>query len=958
VHPEWQATVMTVDGTDDAALRFRILGPLQVEHDGAAVAVGGAKPRTLLAVLLVAAGEVVPADRLVDALWGDTPPPGATTALRAYVSRLRTALAPGATLEHRPPGYRLALDDATLDAAAFERLVASARAATAAGDHRSALADLDAALALWRGDALAEFADDDFARAPVARFTELRTGALEDHAEALLALGRAADAVPELEALVRAHPSRERPAVALMEALYATGRQADALAAYHQLRARLDDELGVEPAAPAQALYRRILLHDPALAAPARQGNLPRRASGFVGRDAEVARVLAALRHSPLVTLTGVGGAGKTRLAVEVASRDRPRFPDGAWLCELAALPDDSPIGDAVAAALQIQQRPGLSIEQTVIEYLRTRSLLLVVDNCEHVLAHAARLLSEVVQHCPRVVVLATSREPLGIEGEQVWPVPPLPAEDATTLFVQRARAASPDFRLDAAAADAVATICARLDGLPLGIELAAARMRAMSPVEVARRLEETPLLGGGRGPVARHQSLVAAIEWSYRLLPEAEQRLFRSMSVFVGGADLRGVHRVADPTADEDDVLDRITRLVDRSMVGADSGVHSRYRLLETLRAFGRSRTQAEGEDLALARRHAAYYVGLAERAGRGLQGPDERAWVEEALADFDNMRAAYRQARADHDQDLAMRLVAAVPELVNLRIGYEASGWAEQLLDDVHPGHPRYVVAVGAAARGAWNRNDYVLAAKLARRAEGRHPPPRTARIAYPGDVLADVALYEGDVDRALQHYTAEAERARRDDDPIRLVWTLYYVAVCQAVRRQPHLGVAAAEESLDVAEETANPTARSMARYAVGLVLKKTDPARALTLFDEAAGLAASVRNFWWHGIALMEAAATRAVHGDPAAAARAFLTVVDHWDQAGDVTQQWLNLRYVARLLHRVGAEADATTLHAHLVAAGKPSPLGPPGAPEAGAQSGRASEAAAVAHARAALRRIA
>ncbi len=222
-----------------------------------------------------------------------------------------------------------------------------------------------------------------------------------------------------------------------------------------------------------------------------------------------------------------------------------------------------------------------------------------------------------------------------------------------------------------------------------------------------------------------------------------------------------------------------------------------------------------------------------------------------------------------------------------------------------------------------------------------------------------MADVALSAGDVARAVGHYTAAAGRARADGDRVRLVWTLYYVAVCQAVRREPGQGLAAAEESLDVAEETANPTARSMARYALGLVLKKADPGRALVLFDEAADLAASVRNFWWHGIAMMEAAATRAVHGDPRAAARAFLAVLDHWDQAGDVTQQWLNLRYVARLLHRVDAVDDAATLHAFLVAAGKPSPLGTSGSPRTGESPAQAaSEAAAVAHARAALRRIA
>jgi predicted ATPase len=600
-----------------------------------------------------------------------------------------------------------------------------------------------------------------------------------------------------------------------------------------------------------------------------------------------------------------------------------------------------------------------MSIEQTVIEYLRSRRLLLLMDNCEHVLFHAARLVDAIVQQCPQVVVLTTSREALGVDGEQLWPVPPLPVEDATALFVQRARAASPDFRLDPAAADAVAAICTRLDGLPLGIELAAARMRVMSPMEVARRLEDAPLLGGGRGPVARHQSLVAAIEWSYRLLPESEQRLFRSMSVFAGSADLRAVNRVADPTADEDDVLDRLTRLVDRSMVMTQSGVRSRYRLLETLRAYGRSRTKADGADLALARRHATYYVELAERAAQGVQGPDERAWVDEALADYDNLRAAFSQTRAERNWDLAVRLVAAVPELVHLRVGYEASGWAHRILDDADPDHPRYVAAVGAAARGAWNRGDFQVATELARRAGGRPPPPGTARIAYPGDVLADVSLYEGHVDVALRHYAAEAARARADGDRLRLVWTLYYVAVCHAVRREPDRGLAAAQESLDVAEATANPTAQSMARYALGLVLKKSEPDRALRLFDEAGRLAAAVRNFWWHGIAMMEAAATRAVHGDPLGAARAFLVVLDHWDRVGDSTQQWLNLRYVARLLKRLDAPSDAATLHAFLTAAGKPSPLGPPAAPEDVPRGEpRATEAAAVAHARAALGRFA
>ncbi|WP_324276715.1 hypothetical protein [Blastococcus brunescens] len=347
-----------------------------------------------------------------------------------------------------------------------------------------------------------------------------------------------------------------------------------------------------------------------------------------------------------------------------------------------------------------------------------------------------------------------------------------------------------------------------------------------------------------------------------------------------------------------------------------------------------------------------------LAERAAHGVQGPDERAWVEEALADYDNVRAAFVQHCADRDWDLAVRLVAAVPELVHLRIGYEASGWAERVLADADPHHPRYVAAVGAASRGRGTAvsSPWPRAWRAGRTAGCR---PRAARASRTRGRARRRRALRGDVDRALRHYAAAAERARADGERIRLVWTLYYVAVCQAVRREPQKGVAAAQECLDVAEETANPTARSMARYALGLVLKKSEPERALTFLDEAAELAASVRNFWWHGIAMMEAAATRAVHGDPVAAARAFLTVLDHWDKVGDATQQWLNLRYVARLLNRVDAGFDAASLHAFLVAAGKPSPLGPERTPEAGPRPGSVvSTAAAVAHARAALRRVA
>jgi hypothetical protein len=394
---------------------------------------------------------------------------------------------------------------------------------------------------------------------------------------------------------------------------------------------------------------------------------------------------------------------------------------------------------------------------------------------------------------------------------------------------------------------------------------------------------------------------------------------------VFAGGADLAAVHAVcAEPGTTESDTLDLITALVDKSMITAVSDPGgTRYRVLETLRAYGRERLPMDGS---LSRGHAKYFVELAEQAARGVQGPDERTWIERTLPNTDNFRAAFGRANADRDVDLIFRLVTALSEVWSLRIGYEAADWAERALDLAKEDHPLFVAGVGAAARGAWARGDFTRARTLAGRAAGRAPARGTARISYPADVAADVALYEGDVDAALRHYTSQVVLARRDDDQLRLVWTLYYTAICHAVRRVPHLGVPAAQECLRVAEFTANPTAISMARYALGLVLKKSDPIHALSQFDQAAQVAESVHNFWWQGIAMMEAAATRGVHGDAAAAARAFIGVLEHWERVGDQTQQWLALRYVVRLLLRLGADENAVSLHHCLLTAGKPSPL--------------------------------
>ncbi len=918
-------------------VEFRLLGDVEVILDGQRLEIGHARQRCVLIALLLDVNRPVPADQLVDRVWAGDRPHHVGNSVAGYLSRLRQLLAGTDDVEiaRRPGGYVLAADQLSIDVHRFRHLTAQARATSESAD---AAALFDSALDLWRGDPFASL-DTPWMNEVRTSLENERLSAVLDRNDAALRAGRNAELLGGLAALLHTYPLDERVAGQLMLAQYRSGRQADALDTYRRMRERLVDELGVDPSPALRQVHQRILDGDPghpapeppraaAVAARPRAG-LPRRATSFIGREGDVLRVTGALRQAPLVTLTGVGGVGKTRLALEIAGREEERFGDGVWLCELA--PVDDAVSHAVAAALRLQQHQGLGIEASIIEYLRTRELLLVVDNCEHVLDAAAKLADQIVRHCPKVVILATSREALGVEGEQILPISPLPVEDATQLFADRAKAGRPDFDLDNEPVGAVAEICRRLDGLPLAIELAAARMRAMSSLDVARRLDRLRLLSGGaRDALPRQQSLAATIDWSYQLLTEAEQALFMRLSVFAGGFDLDAAHGVCGADGDiEDDTLELLTGLVDKSMVTLRGGTDlARYGVLETLRAYGRDRLRESGIEGTYAAGHAQYYTELAERAALGMHGADERAWVERMLPDYDNLRTAFEHVLADSDVDTMLRLVTSLPEFVHLRIGYESAGWAERAIALADPDHPLYAAAVGFAARGAWNRGEQSDARSLAALANGRAPARGTGRIAYPGDVLADVVLYEGDAAAALSHYEGEVSRARRDDDSIRLVWTLFYVAICHAALRQPENGLAAAEESMRAAEETVNPTARSMARYALGLVLKKSEPDRALGLFDEAAELAASVQNFWWHGIALMEAAATRAVHRDPASGARALLEVLDHWDRVGDWSQQWLNLRYVARFLVRVGAEDDAVALHYALVGAGRLSPLDP------------------------------
>ncbi|WP_330464986.1 BTAD domain-containing putative transcriptional regulator [Micromonospora zamorensis] len=676
-------------------MRFRILGPTQVVlADGREVPVGGPRLRALLALLLLDAGRVVSAERLIDGLYGEHPPRGAANALQSQVSRLRQALpAEHDPVEFHPAGYRLAVDPDDVDAYRFERLAEAGRRALVDGDWPRAAAVLREALELWRGPALADAVGAAGAPAQAARLDELRLAAIEDRVEADLALGAQSALIAELRELVVAHPLRERSRGQLMRALAALGRPAEALAEFEDARHTLADQLGVDPSAELAAVHLAVLRGEERAAA---EQALPSQLTTFVGREEELKRVGDLLGERRLVTLTGPGGAGKTRLAIEAAGR-----VDGeVRFVELAGLADGSDVPQAVLSALGLRDaglrapaEPGRQSTDRLVEALAERRLLLVLDNCEHVIANVARLAARLLSACPALRVLATSREPLGLAGEALCPLSglTLPPPDASTenaddyaavsLFVQRAADVAPDFTVTQANVDVVLRICRTLDGLPLAIELAAARLRALPVAEVAARLDDRfrLLSMGSRAASPRHRTLRAVVEWSWDLLDDAERTLARRLTVFAGGATLEAAGRVSGLPAAE--FVDALSGLADKSFVELTGG---RYRMLETVRAFCAERLAEAGEADQLRRAHTAYFLEFAWTASDHLRRAEQLHWLRRLDAERDNLHAALRRATAAGDAPDAAGLVAALSFYWWLRgMRGEAARLAANVLD-----------------------------------------------------------------------------------------------------------------------------------------------------------------------------------------------------------------------------------------------------------------------------------
>jgi predicted ATPase/DNA-binding SARP family transcriptional activator len=677
-------------GVGVRVLEFGVLGPVQAVRDGRELGLGGPKQRAVLALLLVEAGRAVPADYLVGALWRGAPPRGAAGTLRAYMSRLRGSLGSDVVLAARGGGYALEVEPDRLDAGRFERLVGAGRDALGRGEAAIAAGRFAEALALWRGRALADVAEVEPLALEAARLEELRLVAVEGRAEADLELGLAAEVAGELERLVAEYPLRERLWRLLVLALYRAERQADALAAYHRARQMLAGELGIEPGEELRRLEEAVLRQEVPPPAPRQVNhNLPAQLTGLLGREWELAALEELLGKARLITLTGAGGVGKTRLAVELAAGMLREFRDGVWLADLAGIADPELVPSLVMETLGVRQSSGVPVMEALGFRLRSAELLLVLDNCEHLLGACAELAVALLGGSPGLRVLATSREPLGVPGEAVYVVPPLavppeqadaraqPGAAAVRLFLERASAARAGGGAAAGPVAVVARICRELDGLPLAIELAAARASVLSVEEIEARLADKFGFLAYRRPIAgrRHQALKTAIGWSYDLLPAQEARVFGELSVFAGGFSLRAAAAVCCG-GDEAAALDVTDGLAGKSLVVAEAAAGgTRYRLLDTIRQYAADRLAEAGEHGQARRRHAATFLDLAER---------ERELAVLAR-EHDNFRAALDWSLSGDTEgsEIGPRLARALGGFWLAR-GFlqEGQGWLERAL------------------------------------------------------------------------------------------------------------------------------------------------------------------------------------------------------------------------------------------------------------------------------------
>ncbi|GAA0949240.1 BTAD domain-containing putative transcriptional regulator [Pseudonocardia zijingensis] len=891
-------------------IRVEVLGPLRLVVDGVPVDVPGPKRRAVLALLALAESRVVTVEHLLNALWPAEIPESGRQALHTHVSRLRGHLGPAADrLQTRHDGYRLDLTTVELD-------LAQARAAlrSAHKDDQDAFEVLRAAHALWRGPVLADLTDV----APIATAVE---GCAQLHREvtdalvaAGIAAGRGSEVCGSAADAVAADPLREPGVLLLVRALAADGRAVEALRTAREFRRRLADETGLDPT-PALDELERAIAGGTAGPAPARAEAPVRPATRLIGRAEEVVALRRLLDVERLVTVVGPGGVGKTRVALEVAGRS-----DGATVLLLAPVTDPAAIPHALAAALNLNVARG-DVLDACVAVLAHRTGVLVIDNCEHLLDAVRDVVEVVLAGCPGLTVLATSRERLGLAAEYAFRLAPLPVPGAdgdptqvpsVAVFLDRARRARPGAAPAPAQLRTVADIVRRLDGMPLAIELAAGRLSTFTLADLHRRLDRSlDLLGGGRASAdARHRTLRATVGWSYDLLPDDEQRLFRHLSVFVDGVDLDTAERIGADLGLRSDPGSVLAHLVDTSMIEVVFAGPTRYRMLETLRAYGLDRLEAAGEAEDAQRRFIRWAVELAGWVGATLRSehePDADAVLRRELA---NLRAAWRAARGRRSFEDAAVIVSALFDTL-YRDLVEIRGWAEELAGDpAIATHPRAGAVLGAAAEAAYMRADPPRAEELARAGLERAGDDAATWSCHLA--LAWVALTRAAHVQVVEHCLAAAALDVRRSEGFA------GAALATAYAGDPD-GARALNEKARAA--AVSPSMRAFVAYVGGEIESRAgDNDRAERHYVTAIELARASGATFYVGVATVGLLTVRASAGRVADALRGYREVIGYFERTGSWTHLWATLRDLAGLLRTLGDDEPAALLLAAAAAA--------------------------------------
>jgi predicted ATPase/DNA-binding SARP family transcriptional activator len=902
---------------------FRVLGPLEAEDGAERITIPGERSRALLTALLLQPNIAVPATRLVDALWGEQPPDDPANALHQAVRRLRSHLGPlGAAVRTRAPGYLVAAEPSCVDAERFEAGCRAARRLAADAPSR-AVALLDEALALWRGPAYGEFSDG-FARAPATRLDELRSAALEDRAALLLECGAVAEAIVAARELVASEPLRSRPVEVLMRALAADRRPAEALDVYRAHRAVLADQLGMDPAASVRDLESRILRGD-GTAVPRRTGSaaptpapyaarLPWRPGGLVGREDDGALLRDCLDRQRLVSVVGPGGVGKTRLVLE-AAHELVAGGTRVWWADLSTASPERLV-DVLAEATGTETRRGADAADSLAGALGGHRGVLCLDNAETVLADLAPLVERLLEAAVGLRLLATSRERLGVADEHVHLLAPLALPSgadrdnpAVRLFVDRA----PGLEAGALTDDdigVVATICRRLDGLPLAIELGAGRAPMFGLRQFAERLGQglDLLAGGRRTAAARHRSARAVVDWSYGLLTDEEALLFSRLAVFPSSFAVDQVEAAcAEPPLSRSTVVPLLARLSEQSLVQAGRG---RFWLLDTLRAYAGERLDPADRST-LRARHALDVADRLAALSRGIRSPDEARAVAAIAALGPDLHTAWAYA-AEHDRPLAVRLAGDVHDFAYQRQRLDLLDWGRKVAawDVEAPGLPD---ALACAAAASWARGDLPRAAELAARGVAAAGGPEEPSAARAMSQYACHAMFLGRTADSVERYRRTAVLHRAAGDPLNAL--MAEVSVCQVATYggDAAWAVTRVAELLGPIGALGNPSGLAWVHYVLGEATAASDPERALAAYAAVLEHGTAVDNRLFVMLARSSALTVLAGGGSDSTALAEFGKVLDQWEDLGNELSQWWVLENLAVLLARLGDGRHAAPL---------------------------------------------